>query len=354
MEQLVNVIIDKFAIERIAEGVFVNFLWASVGGSIVLIMKFLFGFVHRKIQEYRQIVAGKYISFYEDENDKGRIFKSAEVELKQKGFAVTGSTFFEKKKWQLKGELAKGMYLYGMYWSANPQDSGTGNFFLEIKENDNRKVIMLKGIWSGYDSENHKITSGEYIFYRKIEPKITLATKSSVPRILAIAENQLGKDYISEASLDFDKNIILKAQIENETVGFSISKLIDKEEFKNEFNKVAGMKNRVINSIDKIGVIRTIAVSLDFQRRGIGNKLLKESLLLLSQRGAEIIIIVGWKSCKGTKIHSLAQLNNFRIIGEIKNYWYEDSQSKMYGCPVCGEPPCECSAVIYSREPEES
>jgi hypothetical protein len=35
----------------------------------------------------------------------------------------------------------------------------------------------------------------------------------------------------------------------------------------------------------------------------------------------------------------------FRI--ELPNYWKEDSIKENFTCPVCGNPPCLCSAVIY-------
>ena len=166
--------------------------------------------------------------------------------------------------------------------------------------------------------------------------------------MVEIAENQLGKFYISDQDFTNEKNLVFRASMEKETVGFSIVRILSKEEFSAAFQKIDNSDRKFIGHATIIGIIKSIAVAKSYQQRGIGDAIMKQSIDELKSAGVNIVVMIGWKSKLGTNIESLALLNGFRKACEIQNYWSEDSDLKNYDCPVCGAPPCTCSAAIYS------
>ncbi len=83
--------------------------------------------------------------------------------------------------------------------------------------------------------------------------------------------------------------------------------------------------------------------------KGIGTELLSTCVTKLRKMGLNVLVMTGWKSEKGVHIGSLAKKLGFEEILEIENFWYEDSKANGYRCPSCGEPPCECSAVVFIK-----
>lgn len=345
--------IPEISIKAILEGFLGNMLWVIIGGGLALLIKTIFNRIQKIIVEARQSISGEYISFYEDEDDESKkIWRTAPVTIHQSGYNINGVTEFDKKRWSLKGEISEGKYLYGMYWSDNPHDPGTGNYFLKIENTIHGKIDSLRGIWSGYDADNHKITSGQYIFRKKYSPKVGKHKSASIPAMVEIAENQLGKSYISDEDFTNNKNMVLRASIGNETVGFSIVTLLAKDEFATELKQIADSEHRSIGHAEVVGLIKSVAVAESYKQRGIGDTIIKASMDELILSGANILVMVGWKSKLGTNIESLALLNGFRPVCELSKYWSEDSVIKKYSCPVCGKPPCACSAVIFTKHVE--
>lgn len=76
--------------------------------------------------------------------------------------------------------------------------------------------------------------------------------------------------------------------------------------------------------------------------------LVKDSIDEFKRREIKTVCSIAWKSKYRTNIGGILKRLGFEQILEIQNYWKEDSIEKGYSCPVCGGPPCKCSAVIYN------
>lgn len=62
------------------------------------------------------------------------------------------------------------------------------------------------GLWSGYDSVNGKITSGKYIFHPVYKDfTIIDLEKGYIPQLLDIADEELGKDYLTLTKNELDE-----------------------------------------------------------------------------------------------------------------------------------------------------
>ena len=110
-------------------------------------------------------IGGEYISLYQD-NDHGKlVVRKAPAQIRLVGSHIHGTTTFgSRKKWKLQGKVYKGKRISGIYYAKSLLDDGFGTFFLEVKS-----PSILEGYWCGYDSENHEVFCGKYLFKKSIQ-----------------------------------------------------------------------------------------------------------------------------------------------------------------------------------------
>ena len=318
---------------------------AATGAILHLSYEKISEFKERKAFEKKYPVSGCYISNYDDEENGKKTQVKAPVVLKQSGQHIHGETEFGNRAWILDGILSEDGYLHGRYYSDNKYDKGMGNFFLKIESNGN-----MEGLWSGYDSANKMITSGGYNFMKMLDVKIVPATKEVIPKLLSIAEKQLGDSYINENDLMPSNGATFYAAVSNVgSVGFANCYITDTQSFLSRYPKIASHRIKSLESTEKIGVLASVAVDENFKGHGIGLKLMKACLNWLKEHESRAILMTGWKSAKGVHIGGLAMRLAFEPLFEVEDYWLEDSVKNGYHCPECGAPPCHCSAVIYIK-----
>jgi len=297
--------------------------------------------------EKKYPIAGEYISRYEDEENGAVVWRTANVSLYQSGDKISGKTELGDTVWDLDGHLF-GNHLIGRYSAESHYNEGVGNFFLRIKDRG-----MLDGIWSGFDAANNKVTSGRYIFRRKIHPEIKQITKAAMPSILRIAEKQLGDSYVNETSLFSNKMYGYYALVCNKVVGFCAGRNIPTQNFLDKHPAINGHL-KSLGASETLGILTCIAVDEDYKVRGIGEALSKTCTEKLISEGAKTLAATAWKSSKGIHIGGLLKRHGFEQVMEIPLFWHEDSLVHNYQCPECGAPPCKCSAVLYVKHiPDE-
>ncbi len=323
-----------------------------VGGMLVGGFGYLHGYMKNRSLEKKFPLSGEYISKFEDKNKNGvKTTCTAPVKLKQKGKKITGTTTFAgKRTWILEGEVSDDGHIHGIYFAEDPVDKGIGNFFLKVDNHRN-----MSGLWSGYDSENGRIESGKYTF-KHVNRKIVVLDFSDryVTSIVSIADKQIGQDYISSELIGKcmadPENFIGKLAFDKEirkVVGFSISYRVDQSQL-HELIKVDHKHiPRMLTYARSLGVIKSIAVDDESKGQGIGTLLIEETMHTFKKRGIHTAFTVAWKSRLGTNLHGVLSQLNFEQLIELPNYWKEDSIKENFTCPVCGNPPCLCSAVIY-------
>lgn len=316
-----------------------------LGGILVWAVAGLKRFTSNRMDRYRFPLAGEYISRFEDETNHGKVWVSAPARLRQHGLHVDGMTHIGDKKWRLSGTIdPKGGYVSGVYGAENPYDRGVGNFFLMIQPDND-----LVGLWSGYDSSNEKISAGGYRFHKIAPVKIRKVTKETAASCMAIAESQLGKDYIPEKDFLNTNFYSVYGMVKRDVAGFAIGKIFEQQDFLNKFQKIAQRMPNALPWADTVGMISSVAVRQDYQKRGVGYSLAWNVLNHFDARNVSMMIMLGWAAPDGVHIAGIAHTLGFSEKGAIPDYWYDDSLSKGYRCPVCGDPPCHCSAVLYVR-----
>lgn len=258
----------------------------------------------------------------------------------------------DKRSWIIEGEISSNGHIYGIYYAEDPIDKGIGNFFLKV---DNKRRMV--GLWSGYDSVNGKITSGRYEFYPILTGvKIMNMKKSDIPQIIEISDQELGKDYLNhndiEQMIDSKEDYICKVAYcsdESKIVGFCLGFIINPEKLQSLLKVESAKIPRFLRLSDKIGVIKTVAVEKNYQGYGIGKKLVEDCYNELVKRGVQSVFSIAWKNGEVINIGGILTLLGFKKYLEINRYWEKESLEKGYFCPVCGNPPCACSAVIYAK-----
>ncbi|HZJ89535.1 MAG TPA: GNAT family N-acetyltransferase [Bacilli bacterium] len=340
-------------LSTIVEDFMVNIIAGLVGAAIIGAVTFLIRLIQNKRFEDKFPISGKYISKYEDLEDGAIVVRSAPATFKQKGKKVTGETTFDgQRTWIMEGQVTDEGNFYGIYHAEDAHDQGVGNFFLKI---DNKKC--MSGIWSGYDSENDKVSAGNYTF-RPVNENIQIVDleRKHIPAIIRIGDEEIGKDFVEMPILEdyLNKQDVFVGKVAVDTlnktvVGFIFSYIIDKEQLIEIFNNKENKIPRQLLVSESYAYLKSTAVDKNYKGQSIGTQLVEATIEGFRALNVSTLFSTAWKSAKGTNMQGIFESLQFNEAYEIENYWREDSILKKYNCPVCGEPPCECSAVIYAR-----
>ncbi len=147
---------------------------------------------------------------------------------------------------------------------------------------------------------------------------------ADVDEIIAIADMQLGENYITIDDLSRCYALVSEDDEQHKCVGFCLSYVEQ----------------------DGKAYVRTVAVNPDFSGQGIGTALIAKSVEYLKSIGAKKIMSPLWKHDGIVNSDVVFRRNGFLPVREIPDYWYADSIAKGYSCPVCGNG-CHCVCVMY-------
>ncbi|MDL2297344.1 GNAT family N-acetyltransferase [Bacteroidales bacterium OttesenSCG-928-B11] len=178
---------------------------------------------------------------------------------------------------------------------------------------------------------------------------ISDASPYDVDRLIAIADAELGKGYLQRESflhsVSLPNHLLRVAKFRNgEPAGFCFSfhdnwRIIKEKLQLQRFHHLAQDETST-------GVLKTVAVSALYQRKSIGSLLIQDALQELQKRDINFIIGIAWKNGEQVNIGGIFRRHNLHPVGEIANYWTEESLSEQSDCIECGIP-CYCTAVIY-------
>lgn len=323
---------------------------AAVGAVIGGILIWFNRWHHEQQVEKKYSISGEYKAYYDDIVAGEQVIQRDIITLKQKGYKITGDheTSDGSRGWTLDGDIDKKTgHIHGTYKAKTHTDRGLGVFFFEQKNGG-----ILDGIWAGYDDQNKTIEHGKYMLRKNIDITIKKGGPEHASKVLLLLSDQLGEGYMDVSDITFGpKEFLFVAEYDGEVVGFALSVILDKDDFKNH---LLGQKYRTpadIRISDQMGtlaLIDSIAIDPSYQKRGIGSKLVKKSLEALREAGAKAVTSFGWKEGDNVNIGPTFRYFGFKERKEFEKFWHQDSIEKDYDCPHCGNP-CNCSAVLFSR-----
>lgn len=327
-----------------------NVYTSIIGGALVGLGTFIYNYIKNKRIELKYPIKGDYLTTFEDEDHGRRIEQTAIATLQQKGKKIFGSTNLGDRKWILDGEISTQGYFYGIYYAEDPIDNGIGNFFLELEFNRN-----MNGIWSGYDSKNGKVFTGRYIFKRMDNFKVKNAEVENICKVVDIIDNELGKNYVEYSQLEQyilnSDEYICKIAVNkfNAIVGFCLCRILERNNFYQYVKVDETIVPPYVNVVDKIGVIKTVVIDKKYQGLGVGSLLVNDAINEFKNRGTKVISSVAWKNGEKVNIGGILEKIGMKPCITIEDYWKEESLMQGFSCPVCGKPPCHCSAIIYFK-----
>lgn len=343
---------------------------------------------YNKYIERKYPVAGDYLTKFEDEEDGTEIVATAPANLKQNGREIDGRTIMpnDDREWILEGEISTSGYLNGVYYATDPHDRGVGNFFLYINYDRN-----MEGLWSGYDEVNQQISSGRYTFTPLFDAyTIRPLTADLIPSVIDIADQKLGKNYLETDLLEYstdsessyftqvatvdssfksdesiaerlaervldngpvvsEDDVGFHLKFDSRVVGFCLGAVFSIPELLDYLHIGENELPKAIAHSERIGLVRTIAVQDEFESQGIGTKLVGDCIDECLSRDATALCAVGWKEDGRVNIGGIMNHFGFQKAAEYEEYWYDESVEKGYWCERCGDPPCTCSGVLFTR-----
>ena len=331
-----------------------NTIAALIGAFIISFLTWSYRRFREVQNEKKYSIAGDYRAYYEDLGDDGAVtIEKSNLKIKQRGLKIYADDYDETqdKDWLFEGEIDPTTgHVYGHYKTKSKHETGLGVCIFEQKKNG-----TLDGIWAGYDENIDIIDKGRYTLIKRLEISIRKARKSDAVAVLQLLDQELGEDWIHMEDVEkaIANNFLYVADYEGQIAGFTLLRMLDMPAFEKELKDHEYKIPRDIQIAGKntnIGFIEAVATNPDFQRRGIGAKLIQKSLEVLKTSRAEIVVALGWKP-EDVNIEPTLRMFDFKDRHEFEKFWYQESldEETPATCPGCGEPPCTCGAVLFTK-----
>ncbi|MGB0404167.1 MAG: hypothetical protein ACPGEG_08730 [Salibacteraceae bacterium] len=171
--------------------------------------------------------------------------------------------------------------------------------------------------------------------------------------ILELSDNLFGKDYIDEAQLtiflsDPNTKVITEVSDEGNLMGFSIVRKLDWQGLKSEFYEYPKQLEKHFNQDQIIGFRKSTGVSPQFQNQGLASKMTLEGNQWLEEK-CDLLVSICWVKKGEPEFSKILRKDGFKELEKLQNVWYQESLDKNYQCGVCGQPPCNCEAIVYAK-----
>lgn len=98
-----------------------------------------------------------------------------------------------------------------------------------------------------------------------------------------------------------------------------------------------------------VGVLRAYAIHDDAKGEGIMDATIGHTVDVLDDEGCRVQCLLAWRGDGGVQFYDIFKNHDFTLRREFPDYWMEESIQEGYHCPICGPPPCQCSALLFVR-----
>jgi GNAT superfamily N-acetyltransferase len=170
---------------------------------------------------------------------------------------------------------------------------------------------------------------------------------------LALVDRTQGKgmfesDYFRRCASGEGGRLLLIAFLEGKLAGVATARVLHE----NDFGYYVPFGKKAVEQIfeqHRVGSLETASVTESLQGRGIGRELSRQRIRWLSGAGCTAVIGVSWESgLANTSDRAFSKLG-FERLSQVKGFYVDDSIRRGFVCPVCGSPPCRCSASLYVK-----
>lgn len=171
-----------------------------------------------------------------------------------------------------------------------------------------------------------------------------------ISEVIGISDELFGKGYMSKSDflkyIDTRENLSLVARLNGKIVGFQLMQIVHEEGF---FELALGNSEWFEGESSRlfpVGVLKSVAVSVDSMRKGVATALTIKSLEVLKEKSKGIISVL-WDQNGKMPVAKILERCGMRKVHKIEGFWSQDSRINGYSCRICGAPPCKCDAHIY-------
>jgi GNAT superfamily N-acetyltransferase len=175
---------------------------------------------------------------------------------------------------------------------------------------------------------------------------------SFFPECLALVDRTQGRgifalDYFERCASDGEK-LLLLALLDGSLVGVAGARVLPQD----GFDYYLSFGREVVVDLfqhHRVGLMSTASVVEPLQGQGIGQELTRRRIQWMNDAGCTAQIAVSWESGLAHTSDRVFMKLGFKCLSQVKGFYGEDSTQRGWICPVCGSPPCRCSASFYIR-----
>jgi ribosomal protein S18 acetylase RimI-like enzyme len=170
---------------------------------------------------------------------------------------------------------------------------------------------------------------------------------------LALVDRTQGKgiftsDYFGRCASGEGDRMLLIALLEGNLAGVATARVLPED----DFDYYAPFGKEAVEQLfhqHRVGSMETASVAESLQGQGIGQELTRHRIRWLSEAGCTAVIEVSWESGLANTSDRVFRKLGFERLSQVKGFYIEDSVRRPFICPVCGSPPCRCSASLYVK-----
>jgi len=191
----------------------------------------------------------------------------------------------------------------------------------------------------------------ENMFNIKSMADITVNTKHKLATCIDKAFQTPGYGpTILEQVLAIDKYIAYIIYKESMEIGFGFGYLMPAGALSLEIGEALTLPNEVqtADHQGKIGILKTIAILPNQQRKGFGSKLVRLLANHLVKEGANQLVVPAWQAGQRINISGAMSRNGFTSFMHTALAWKTECDAKTFLCPERNES-CQCNIVWYSK-----
>ncbi|MEA2832455.1 MAG: hypothetical protein QOG66_657 [Methylobacteriaceae bacterium] len=334
-------------------------------------LKKLVSFLVNKWQARKHDISGKYLAFFDDQQQGRTVRQYSNLAIKQRGTKITGKNVLASggstRTWILRGKLIRGYLLAGTYEESSYRDSRSiGTFFVRQLQG----TLDFQGYWSGFDEVNSRMAHGDYEFKHRPKLRMESARRADGPRIAKLSEEAFGQNYLDvgiepnlKAYMPSARMHVARTGKDKSIIGFSLCYMLPKDglcRFLNIEGEAASCIDTTLVSEQisgelhesdrngQIGVIQTLCVSEEARHRGVGRDLFETAQAYLRTFSPGILLAPAWNISGHLSAAELLRSFGFEDCLRVPNYWKKECDEKKFKCPSRGTH-CGCEMSLFLK-----
>ncbi|ASB48702.1 GNAT family N-acetyltransferase [Alkalitalea saponilacus] len=184
-----------------------------------------------------------------------------------------------------------------------------------------------------------------------ISIKLFTHTEEEILKALEMLNEEFGNDFYTKDDIytyskNRSKKFMISAFQNGMMIGTMLIRMITLSDKDQLIDRIA--KNGLKTPSLPTAMLQAEVVDQKFRNMGVGRTLFCKALEEIKAMNPNSIIGTAWQ-IEENPIHHIFRTEGFHSLGIIKNHWLQESISKQFKCPICGNP-CYCNAILYSKE----